>query len=107
MKTGQRPVKGEPSRCTALSLEIVRVDLFQAGLQVRQLGERPARLHDMPRNRSADIAIGDDTPGTFAGRHDLLYALDAAQCRGDVDAARLDEQRMARAQNLVGQFDYR
>jgi len=91
----------------ALSLEVVRVDLFQAGLQVGQPGQRPSGHHDVAGDRRAHVAIGDDAPGAFTRRQDLLHAFDAAQRGGNVDTGRLHEKRMARAQHLVGKLDDR
>src|SRR5882757_9149418 len=101
MKTGPRPVKGEPSRravlrCMPRLLEVSRVDLFEAGLQVSQTRQRTAGRHDALRNCGAHVAVSDDPPGaspTFLRtlRHDLLHALDAAQRACDIDARGFDQ----------------
>src|SRR3979409_878663 len=96
MNTGPRPVKGEPSRravlrCMPRLLEVTRVDLFQAGLQVGEPRQRAAGRDDALSPRCAALAVAPAPPGaTFASlrafRHDLLHTLDAAQRSRDVDA---------------------
>src|SRR5471030_2622712 len=103
------PVNGEPSRRSDLRgmaglLKEMRVDLFEAGLQVRETRQRAARRDDSLGGLRAHVARGHDTPGTVARWNDLLHARDAPQRALDIGARRLDQKRMARAQYLVGEF---
>src|ERR1043165_9814393 len=104
MNTGPRPVNGEPARRTALRgmarlLEVARIDLFEARLQVGQARQRPAGRHDALRRHGTHVAIGDHAPaassvllGPF--RHDALHAFDAKQHGRDVGAVGLDPDGM-------------
>src|SRR5262245_23893098 len=111
MNTGPKPVNGEPAR-TALRgmvclLEVVRVYLFEAGLQVGQACQRSTGRDDALRRGRSHIAIGHYPPSALALRHDTLDALDAAQRAGDIGSRSLDQDGMPRAQNLVGELHHR